>query len=139
MASQVADQATQPTLTISPGLIVGIVILAAFAVTLISASIFRYCRKKGSSSIEYEINAGGNQDYNPNRPRSAAQLARMKEVRWIDNMYAWERGREARMEAREIRPTTVVNGMSDQNKSWEEYTVADYSSGRDVWPQPCLT
>jgi hypothetical protein len=82
---------------ISPTLIVGIVIAAAFAVMLIVASIFRFCHWNRSpvpnpdDDDEVDI-------FNPNRQRSEEQLIRMKEVRWINNMYAWERGRLAKME-----------------------------------------
>lgn len=147
MASQqTSNGPDNPSLAISPGLIVGIVIVAAFFSTIIFASIYRFYgrRGKGSSGLssaafaarEYE-DITGIADFdayfwNPNRQRSTAQMTRMKEVRWINNMYAWERGREARMEAGEIRPPTMMMGRKGENKSWDEYTVAEDSSGQEV-------
>lgn len=75
---------------------------------------------------------GGTDTFNPNRPRSAGQNARMLEVRRINNMYAWERGRHARMEIGEMRPTTMILGRSGQSRNWDEYTIADEDSGRAV-------
>ncbi|EXJ57520.1 hypothetical protein A1O7_07868 [Cladophialophora yegresii CBS 114405] len=143
MAPQQSNDAPDNTaLAISPALIVGIVIIAAFFCTLIFASLYRFCGRRSSNGLTSEafaardtdtvvgINAGG-AFWNPNRQRSAAQMARMKEVRWINNMYAWERGRHARLETGEIRPTTMVMGRKGENRSWDEYTVAEDSSGRE--------
>ncbi|OCT47233.1 hypothetical protein CLCR_02453 [Cladophialophora carrionii] len=139
---QTNDNPDNTALAISPALIVGIVIIAAFFCTLIFASLYRFCGRRSSNGLTSEafaardtdnvvgINAGG-EFWNPNRQRSAAQIARMKEVRWINNMYAWERGRHARLEVGEIRPTTMIMGRKGENRSWDEYTVAEDSSGRD--------
>ncbi|ETI25422.1 hypothetical protein G647_02195 [Cladophialophora carrionii CBS 160.54] len=141
-AQQTNDNPDNTALAISPALIVGIVIIAAFFCTLIFASLYRFCGRRSSNGLTSEafaardtdnvvgINAGG-ESWNPNRQRSAAQTARMKEVRWINNMYAWERGRYARLEVGEIRPTTMIMGRKGENRSWDEYTVAEDSSGRD--------
>ncbi len=131
------------SLSISPGLVVGIVIIAAFFCVIVFASLYRFCSRRndsnGLSSMAFAAHdADGlaiNPDadfWNPNRQRSAAQVARMKEVRWINNMYAWERGRQARLEAGEIKRTTMIAGRRGENKSWDEYTVDEDSSGRDV-------
>ncbi len=141
--SSTSSSDDQSTLAVSPALIVGIVILAAFAVTVVSASVFRYCRRSDRSpsaaaarageAYELDVDADWKEVYNPNRVRSTAQATRMKEVRWINNMHAWERGRQARMETGELRPPTVLPGRSGQNRSWDEYTVGDHhSSGREV-------
>ncbi|EXJ86807.1 hypothetical protein A1O3_03761 [Capronia epimyces CBS 606.96] len=124
---------SQPTLAISPALLVGIVILAAFAVIIIIASVCRYCRsnKDGdgtrSASLEYEADQSGANVFNPNRPRSAAQNARMKEVRWINNMYAWERGRQARIEIGELKAPSMLTGRTGKTRTWDEWS----SSGGD--------
>ncbi|EXJ88014.1 hypothetical protein A1O1_04941 [Capronia coronata CBS 617.96] len=144
--AQQGSQASQSaTLPISPSLIVGIVILAAFAVIIVIASVFRFCcgngngnpggnreSKKRSMRVEDEANANVDTDeFNPNRPRSAAQLARMKEVRDINNMYAWERARRAKIEIGELSPPPPLmsrrhsrNGTSD---AWS--SIGDISSG----------
>lgn len=129
-----AQQGNQ-TLAISPSLIVGIVILAAFALVIIIASVCRFCcgdgprkGKNRSASIQYEGAANGGIDvFNPNRPRSAEQLARMQQVRWINNMYAWERGRQARMEIGELKPDDAHLG---HNRNWGDWSsIGDNSSG----------
>ncbi|EXJ67696.1 uncharacterized protein A1O5_09042 [Cladophialophora psammophila CBS 110553] len=131
MATQ-QNNGGQSPLAIAPSLIVGIVILASFACIIIFASIFRYCRRSQSSLVDPELasDMGGTEFYNPNKPPSAAQSARLKEVRWINNMYAWERGRQARMEIGEIRPTTMLVGRRGENKNWDEYSLA----GDNSWP-----
>ncbi|KAH0839151.1 hypothetical protein AYO21_04744 [Fonsecaea monophora] len=130
MATQQNDNSGQTSLAISPSLIVGIVILASFACTIIFASIFRYCRRGQSALIDPESmdETGGTDYYNPNKQRSAAQVARLREVRWVNNMYAWERGRQARLAIGEIRPTTMLMGRKGENKNWDEYTIAGDNS-----------
>ncbi|OQU99440.1 hypothetical protein CLAIMM_05072 [Cladophialophora immunda] len=125
MATQQNDDSGQSSLAISPSLIVGIVILASFACIILFASIFRYCRRNQSNLIDPEglDEIGGTELYNPNKQRSASQVARLKEVRWINNMYAWERGRQARLAVGEIRPTTMLMGRRGENKNWDEYTI----------------
>ncbi|KIW93831.1 uncharacterized protein Z519_05146 [Cladophialophora bantiana CBS 173.52] len=122
----------QSALAIAPSLIVGIVILASFACIIIFASIFRYCRRSQSTLVDpgFASDTGGAEFYNSNKPPSAAQAVRLKEVRWINNMYAWERGRQARMEIGEIRPTTMLMGRRGENKNWDEYSIA----GDNSWP-----
>lgn len=136
MASQQGDQSNGSSLAISPALIVGIVIAGAFAVMIVVASTFRYCRQSGPSTVDSD-DEGGAGIFNPNRPRSATQVARMKEVRWINNMYAWERGRQAKIEIGEARPTTMLLGKPGQNRNWDEWSVADNSPGRNVSCHPC--
>ncbi|KIX99721.1 uncharacterized protein Z520_04357 [Fonsecaea multimorphosa CBS 102226] len=130
MATQQNNDSGQSTLAISPSLIVGIVILAAFACIIIFASVFRYCRRSQSSLHDLEAfeETGETEFYNPNKPLSASQTARLKEVRWINNMYAWERGRRARMEAGELRPTTMIMGRKGENKNWDDYSTVGDSS-----------
>jgi hypothetical protein len=146
MAPQQTNNSSDNTsLAISPALIVGIVIAAAFFCTLVFATLYRFCgrrtdSKNGLTSAAFAARdadtiVGINPDgefWNPNRQRSAAQIARMKEVRWINNMYAWERGRHARLEVGEIRPTTMIIGRRGENRSWDEYTVAEDGLGQDV-------
>lgn len=143
---QTSDGPDNTNLAISPGLIVGVVIVAAFFSTILFASIYRVYGRRDKSNNGLSSAAFAAREYeditgiadfdadfwNPNRQRSNAQMTRMKEVRWINNMYAWERGREARMEAGELRPTTMMMGRKGENKSWDEYTVAEDSSGQEV-------
>ncbi|OAP56441.1 hypothetical protein AYL99_09620 [Fonsecaea erecta] len=131
MATQQNTGSGQSTLAVSPSLIVGIVILAAFACIIIFASIFRYCRRGQSSLSDPDAldDMGGTEFYNPNKQRSASQVARLREVRWINNMYAWERGRQARMEVGELRPTTMLVGKKGESRSWDEYSV----TGDNPW------
>lgn len=54
----------------------------------------------------------------------------MKEVRWINNMHAWERGRIAQMEIGELRPGTVTlkdggKGKCSDGTSWDEWDAAE--------------
>jgi hypothetical protein len=136
MSSQQDNQTTTPSLPISPALIVGIVILVSFAVTIAIASIFGYCRTSRSASNDAEAIEGGDV-FNPNRPRPAGQIARMKEVRWVNNMYAWERARNAKKEVGEVRPTTLLLGRPGQERNWDEWSSIDTGesssgSGRQV-------
>ncbi|KAK5193260.1 hypothetical protein LTR92_006629 [Exophiala xenobiotica] len=124
MSSQQDNQTTTPSLPISPALIVGIVILVSFAVTIAIASIFGYCRTSRSASNDAEAIEGGDV-FNPNRPRPAGQIARMKEVRWVNNMYAWERARNAKKEVGEVRPTTLLLGRPGQERNWDEWSSID--------------
>ncbi|KIX03429.1 uncharacterized protein Z518_06981 [Rhinocladiella mackenziei CBS 650.93] len=133
MVVQQTDQNSRPTPAISPTIIVGIVIVAAFAAIVIAASMFRYCCKNASSAIETESDASGSDIFNPYRPRSAEQNARMKEVRWINNMYAWGRSRQARIENGEIRPPIMILGRAGQCGNWDEWSVADKSPNRASW------
>lgn len=133
MASQQVDQGSQGSLAIAPALIVGIVIAAAFATMIIVASICGYCRRSQSNSVDNETGTTGAEIFNPNRPRTAAQSARMKEVRWINNMYAWERGRLAKLETGEIRRATMLLGRQPgQSRSWDEWSIEEQTSSRRV-------
>ncbi|KAJ9610751.1 hypothetical protein H2200_005528 [Cladophialophora chaetospira] len=141
-AQQQSDGPDNTSLAISPAIVVGIVIVAAFFCVILFASLYRFfSRQRDNNGLSSEAFAardgegiGINPDaafWNPNRQRSAAQVTRMNEVRWINNMYAWERGRQARLEAGELRPTTMIAGRRGENKSWDEYTVGEDSSGRE--------
>ncbi|KAL2434351.1 hypothetical protein ABEF95_002714 [Exophiala dermatitidis] len=137
------NQSGQVSLAVSPSVIVGIVIVAAFAVIIVIASVFRFCAGNGggcgkrnrSTGIGYEASqAGATLDadvFNPNRPRSEAQNARMREVRWINNLYAWHRGRQARLEIGETNPPAMPSGAGRlwQNRSWEWGSIGENSSG----------
>ena len=133
-AQQMDPRSNQPSLVISPAVIVGIVILAVFSVTLVGAGVFRYCRKNRSTTPDFAVDNSSGQVFNLNRQRSAGQIARMREVRRINNMYAWERGRHARIEIGEIRPTTMLLGRQGEARNWDEWSIADNSSGRGVSP-----
>ncbi|KIW10451.1 hypothetical protein PV08_11415 [Exophiala spinifera] len=123
MASQKDAQASQSTLPISPSVIVGIVILCAFCAMVLIASVFGYCRNNRSSTttdLEFEESLNG---INRNRPLTASQAARMKEVRWINNMYAWERARHARKEVGgETRSAAVLVGRVGEERHWDEWS-----------------
>ena len=120
------------TLPISPSVIVGIVIVLAFAVVIVGASLFRFCKRNGRST-PFDDNSNAQQNegniFNPNAQRSAAQIARMKEVRWINNMYAWERGREAMLESGELRPTTMIAGRKGEARNWDEWSTMQDENG----------
>src|ERR1700761_8870562 len=146
---QTSDGSDNSSLAISPSLIVGIVIVAAFFCCIAFASVYRFCSRQGNNngltSAAFAAHDAGDAlggvdvdagVWNPNRQRSAAQMARMKEVKWINNMYAWDRGRQARIEVGEIRPTTMIMGRRGESKSWDEYTVAEGSSGPGVSAHP---
>ncbi len=56
----------------------------------------------------------------------------MKEVRWVNNMYAWERARNAKKEVGEVRPTTLLLGRPGQERNWDEWSsigTGESSSG----------
>lgn len=109
--------------SISPSLIVGIVIISAAVVIIIAASVFRFYSNK-SESVDNDNNNSDIDLFNPNQVRPASQMARMKEVRWINNMYAWERGRQARLEIGELRPTTMFAGnRAGEARDWDEWSV----------------
>lgn len=116
-----------PAPAISPPLIVGIVILSAFVVIIIAASVFRFCRHSNSrtgDNANFDDNLSDVDLFNPNQVRPATQVTRMREVRWINNMYAWERGRQARLEIGELRPTTMIAGnRKGEARNWDEWSV----------------
>ncbi|KIV94951.1 hypothetical protein PV10_02665 [Exophiala mesophila] len=126
------------TLPISPSVIVGIVIVLAFAVVIVGASLFRFCKRNGRST-PFDDNSNAQQNegniFNPNAQRSAAQIARMKEVRWINNMYAWERGREAMLESGELRPTTMIAGRKGEARNWDEWSTMQDENGESLLHQ----
>lgn len=96
MASQTRSSPSQPTATISPSLIALICILGAVCLVVVATSAYRLCR------LHRSPNPGPREDsgdiFNPNQPRTQTQVDRMKEVRWINNLYAWERELVARVE-----------------------------------------
>ncbi|KEF52278.1 uncharacterized protein A1O9_11518 [Exophiala aquamarina CBS 119918] len=119
------DSSSGPS--ISPALIVGIVILCAFVAITIAASIFRFCRQKNSrdgGNAPFDEDLSEVDLFNPNIVRPASQVARMREVRWINNMYAWERGRQAKREVGELRPTTMfAANRKGEARNWDEWSV----------------
>jgi hypothetical protein len=116
-----------PSPAISPSLIVGIVILSAFVIVIIAASVFRFCRQTNSrdgNNASFDDDLSDIDLFNPNQVRPASQVTRMREVRWINNMYAWERGRQARLEIGELRPTTMIAGnRKGEARNWDEWSV----------------
>lgn len=119
--SSADDDSSGPS--ISPSIIVGIVILSAAVVVIIAASVFRFYSHSGNKSA-FDDNNSDLDLFNPNQVRPASQVARMKEVRWINNMYAWERGRQARLEIGELRPTTMFAGnRQGEARDWDEWSV----------------
>lgn len=117
---------SSPGPSISPSLIVGIVILCAFVAITIAASVFRFCRQKNSrdGGATFDENLSEVDLFNPNNVRPASQVARMREVRWINNMYAWERGRQAKLEVGELRPTTMfAANRKGEARNWDEWSV----------------
>lgn len=124
MSSPSDDESS--TLPVSPSVIVGVVIVLAFALVIVGASLFRFCKRNGRTT-PFDDNSHPQQNeaniFNPNAQRCAAQIARMKEVRWINNMYAWERGREARLETGELRPTTMIAGRKGEARNWDEWST----------------
>jgi hypothetical protein len=144
IAQQTSNGPDNASLAISPALIVGIVIVAAFFSIILVSTLYRFCsRRKGNNGMSSAtFNAHDNGDltglnldgdfWNPNRQRSAEQIARMKEVREINNMYAWERANEVRMGAGEIRSNNIIMGRKGENKSWDEYTIGEDSSGQQA-------
>ncbi|KAK4943548.1 hypothetical protein LTR10_016842 [Elasticomyces elasticus] len=134
MTSQQQDPDSQGSLAISPGLIVGIVIAASFATTIIVASVYGYCRKRQETSADAGIGENEAEIFNPNRVRTAGQTARLREVRWINNMYAWERGRYAKLEIGELRRATMLLGKQPgQNRSWDEWSsIEEQTSTRHI-------
>jgi len=126
-----SDSDATPGPSVSPPLIVGIVIVCAFVAITIAASIFRFCRQKRSrgdgGGANFDENSSEVDLFNPNTVRSTSQVARMKEVRWINNMYAWERGRHAKLEVGELRPTTMMfkgaNTRRGEARGWDEWSV----------------
>ncbi|KAK6366465.1 hypothetical protein LTS17_010550 [Exophiala oligosperma] len=128
MASRRDDPAGPSTLPVSPSVIVGIVILCAFCVMVLVASVFAYCRNNRSTTTDAEADDGYD-IFNPNRPVSASQAARMREVRWINNMYAWERAREARKEVGEVRNTALFVGRVGEERHWDEWSSIGTGDG----------
>jgi hypothetical protein len=124
-----------PSPAISPSLIVGIVILSAFVIVIIAASVFRFCRQTNSrdgNNASFDDDLSDIDLFNPNQVRPASQVTRMREVRWINNMYAWERGRQARLEIGELRPTTMIAGnRKGEARNWDEWSVWE---NREVSP-----
>lgn len=138
-----ADNGQPFGIAISPSWIVGIVILSAFVIIILAASTFRFYRRgnRGSSNpdnYETPLNDLGDIDlFNPNQVRSAGQDARMKEVRWINKMYAWERGRQARLEIGELRPTTMFAGSrKGKMKNWDEWSVWENREVSNCYEEP---
>jgi hypothetical protein len=141
-SAPVGEGADNSSLSISPAVIIAIVILVAFFSTIIFASVYRFCHRHKDipnlSSANFRQFDTGNGDFNPdefwnpNRLKCTEQQARLKQVREINQMHAWQRGREARIEIGELRRPTMMVGRSGENRSWDEYTVADGSSGRGV-------
>ncbi|KAI1629205.1 hypothetical protein EDD37DRAFT_40671 [Exophiala viscosa] len=132
MASQQQNQ--DSSLAISPALIVGIVIAVSFATTIIVASVYGYCRKRRETSADDEIGENEAPIFNPNRVRTAGQTARLKEVRWINNMYAWEEGRHAKLETGELRRATMLLGKQPgQSRGWDEWSsIEEQTSTRHI-------
>ncbi|KAL6247022.1 hypothetical protein RBB50_006329 [Rhinocladiella similis] len=129
MASPRDGQGSQSTLPISPSVIVGIVILCAFCITVLIASVFGYCRNNRSTTTDLETEESLDV-FNPNRPLTAGQAARMKEVRWVNNMYAWERARQARKEVGGVRSTALFVGRVGEERHWDEWSSIGSSGGK---------
>lgn len=100
-----ADEQQTPVL--SPPIVILICILGALVLVVLGAVIYRLCRRSSESVTSDD---GETVTFNPNK-RSAEQTQRMEEVRWINNMYVWDRAREQENHEREwLHKCRTANG-----------------------------
>lgn len=87
-SSMAANERQSPVL--SPPIVILTCILGALVSVVLGAVIYRLCRKSSETVLNDDSETV---NFNPNK-RSAEQIQRMEEVRWINNMYIWDRARE---------------------------------------------
>ena len=98
----------------SPSLIVGICILAAMFFCVLLAAVIRLCSRRGAGPENME---------NLFKPDHPTQIARLHEVKRINNKMAWERGQWARVEL--VRQGRRMTGYGMGGESWESLEVSD--------------
>ena len=98
----------------SPSLIVGICILAGIFFCVLLATVIRLCSRRG---------AGPESTENLFKPHDPTQIARLQEVKRINNKMAWERGQWALVEL--VKQGRRVTGYGMGGDSWDSLEVCD--------------
>lgn len=105
-----SDNTTQVNPTIAPPLLIGICILGAVVAVIITAALYKLCRR-ANASTDQDIE---NKTWNPNQ-RGIEQTRYMEEVRMRNRMYAWDRAKAGRDERQEHGLERDVDGEGLEN------------------------
>lgn len=94
---------------IAPPLLIGICILGAVITVIVTAALYKLCRRATTEADQ----EAGDRAWNPNQ-RSVEQSRYMEEVRLRNKMFTWDRARAGRRE--------------DQGEDWLEkrYKVSNF-------------
>lgn len=91
-----AESAGQSSPGIAPPLLIGVCILGAVVAVIITAALYKLCRR---ATAEADQDAG-DKAWNPNQ-RGLEQSRYMEEVRMRNKMFAWDRSRAGKGEGYE--------------------------------------
>lgn len=87
------DSSSQPGVSLSSNLIVTICIIGSVFVCVIIAGVAKMCLSSRTTDDEEQEDKF--------RPHSKSQIERMREVRWVNHMHAWEETRRVKAEFRD--------------------------------------
>lgn len=118
------DSTDQARPVVAPPILIGICIVGAVVAVIISAALYKLCRRATAGADDEEV---GDQAWNPNR-RGSEQIRYMEEVRMRNKMFAWDRSRAERA------------GRHDEGLFKKQYEVSDwdeiFSDAGHQWGSP---
>lgn len=108
-----ADNSGQAAPPIAPPLLIGICILGAVITVIVTAALYKLCRR-ATAEVD-QVSA--EKPWNPNQ-RSVEQSQYMEEVRLRNKMYAWERAKAGRGDGHGQKWVETQHKVSDQQKPY---------------------